>query len=200
MVGRGGPLMRWYSGGGGGREGQRRGEEEEDGGVVKKWEFEDVLNAVKSLNSSANTTPTPTPTPTPTFLDVREPHEFNSNSIPTAYNLPVVSHPHALFLPADEFRQRFAFPKPALDQELVFFCKAGVRSKAAVAFARQAGYTNIGEYSGSWNDWVSKRGPMTKKSSSSGEVGEIKASSSETCQTSKMGSRGEEDSGQREGM
>jgi rhodanese-related sulfurtransferase len=40
----------------------------------------------------------------------------------------------------------------------VFFCKAGVRSKAAAELARQAGWGKTGEYKGSWLDWEGKGG------------------------------------------
>ena len=45
---------------------------------------------------------------------------------------------------------------------MVFFCKAGVRSSAAAQIARQGGYTNVGEYRGSWADWERRGGMGTK--------------------------------------
>jgi rhodanese-related sulfurtransferase len=52
--------------------------------------------------------------------------------------------------------------KPKVRQEVVFYCKAGVRSKAAAQFARQNGYEFVGEYPGSWVDWVGKGGEEGK--------------------------------------
>jgi|SRR5690242_15981543 len=106
------------------------------------------------------------------LIDVREPHEFGSNTIPTAINLPITSHPDALLLSADEFQDQFGFAKPPIGKEVVFFCKAGVRSKAAANLARQAGYENVGEYPGSWLEWEKLGGPGTKTPPEAGGVGE----------------------------
>jgi len=189
----GGP-MRWNSwerrGGEGGEGSQGKSKDSPDAnGRVRKWEFEDILRTIESPSSSTSAT----------IIDVREPHEFSSNSIPTAHNLPIVSHPDALFLPTDEFRERFAFPKPPVDKEVVFFCKAGVRSQSAVAFARKAGYTNIGEYRGSWIDWVKRGGPVTKTPPPPGGGREEKKSILETRQTQGTEGSGEEDLGQQSG-
>lgn len=80
-----------------------------------------------------------TPSNSRLLIDVREPHEFEKNSIPTAINIPVTSHPDALLLDEEEFQDQFGFTKPPLNKEMVFFCKAGVRSSAAAGIARQAG-------------------------------------------------------------
>lgn len=40
----------------------------------------------------------------------------------------------------------------------MFYCKAGVRSAAAVKLAGQVGYQKVGEYKGSWLDWERKGG------------------------------------------
>jgi len=77
-------------------------------------------------------------------------------AIPSAINLPIASAPDALTLPADEFEDRFGFQKPAAEQELVFYCKAGIRSSAAAQVAKEVGYKKVGEYRGSWDDWVRK--------------------------------------------
>lgn len=61
-------------------------------------------------------------------------------------------------MPAHEFEDKFGFEKPTADQELVFYCKAGVRSSAAAGLARQVGYQKVGEYRGSWLEWTKKGG------------------------------------------
>ena len=81
-----------------------------------------------------------TPSDSRLLIDVREPHEYEANSIPTAINLPITSHPDALLLTEEEFQDQFGFAKPPVNKEVVFFCKAGVRSSAAAGIARQAGY------------------------------------------------------------
>lgn len=94
--------------------------------------------------------------------DVREPSEYETGFIPGAINIPVKSQPDAMFLPEDEFEDRFGFSKPEKDQELVFYCKAGVRSSAAAQLAKQYGYENISEYKGSWLDWEKNGGQASK--------------------------------------
>jgi rhodanese-related sulfurtransferase len=68
--------------------------------------------------------------------------------------MPITTSPEGLFLPAEDFEERFGFPKPRHDAEVVFYCKAGVRSKGAASLAEQAGYKNVGEYRGSWINWT----------------------------------------------
>lgn len=97
------------------------------------------------------------------LVDVREPSEFSSGTIPGALNIPVSSQPDALLLPEEEFEDRFGFPKPDSKKEIVFFCKAGVRSRAAAQIAKTAGYEHVGEFPGSWNEWFSKGGKVEHK-------------------------------------
>lgn len=105
---------------------------------------------------------TPSPSHTPVILiDVREPAELTGTGIiPSAINIPLASQPDAMYLTADEFETRFGFPKPSADadQQIVFYCKAGVRAKAAAQLAVQAGYNpeQLGVYDGSWLDWEKK--------------------------------------------
>jgi rhodanese-related sulfurtransferase len=68
--------------------------------------------------------------------------------------MPITTSPEGLFLPAEDFAERFGFPKPRHDADVVFYCKAGVRSKGAASLAEQAGFKNVGEYRGSWLDWT----------------------------------------------
>ncbi|EME86011.1 uncharacterized protein MYCFIDRAFT_124787, partial [Pseudocercospora fijiensis CIRAD86] len=96
------------------------------------------------------------------LIDVREPAEYEAGYIPTAINLPIKSQPDALFLPEEEFEDRFGFEKPATDKEVIFYCKSGVRSSAAAQLAQQHGYTNVAEYRGSWLDWTKNGGTASK--------------------------------------
>lgn len=98
------------------------------------------------------------PSPDRVLVDVREPGEVEGGAIPTAINIPVSSAPDALLMPEEEFDDKFGFEKPRKDQEVVFYCKAGIRSRAAAEIARQAGYQKVGEYPGSWMDWIKNEG------------------------------------------
>jgi rhodanese-related sulfurtransferase len=131
----------------------------------KVWNFDSIKQLTESPDPSRvliGTFPSLFPLLHTTDLvfcntDVREPAEYAAGYIPTAINIPVGSAPDALFMPAHEFEDKFGFEKPTADQELVFYCKAGVRSSAAAGLAKQVGYKNIGEYRGSWLEW-SKNG------------------------------------------
>ena len=104
------------------------------------------------------------PEPRRLIIDVREPAELEaSGRIPGAVNIPIKSSPDAFFLAEGEFEDRFGFERPARDRELVFYCKAGVRSRAAAALARDAGWNAVvGEYPGSWVDWVARGGKVER--------------------------------------
>lgn len=95
---------------------------------------------------------------------MREPGELQSTGkIPSAQNLPITSAADGFFLPADEFEDRFGFEKPGGETEVVFYCKAGVRSRAAARLAAQAGFGGkVGEFPGSWNEWFSKGGEVER--------------------------------------
>jgi rhodanese-related sulfurtransferase len=97
------------------------------------------------------------------LLDVREPHELQeSGRIPGALNIPVSSAPDSFHISADEFEDRYGYPRPPPDAEVVFYCRAGVRSRAAAGLARDAGWTKVGEYPGSWLDWFVRGGKVER--------------------------------------
>lgn len=58
-------------------------------------------------------------------------------------NIPVTSQPDALMLSEEEFMDKFGMEKPSKEKEVVFFCKAGVRSRAMARLAVQSGYVTI---------------------------------------------------------
>jgi rhodanese-related sulfurtransferase len=118
----------------------------------KPYDYARILQIATSKTSNS-----------PLLVDVREPSEFAAGAIPGAINLPLASAPDALSLPADEFEDRFGFEKPDRSREVVFYCKAGVRSAAAARLALQEGFENVGEYRGSWMDWVKNREDGGKK-------------------------------------
>jgi rhodanese-related sulfurtransferase len=91
------------------------------------------------------------------IIDVRNVDEINytgklSPAVQTL-PLPYIVQYGIFKLDDDEFEENFAFPKPALDQTLVFTCKAGIRSMHAAQFAIQAGYTDVINYSGGADEW-----------------------------------------------
>ena len=113
-------------------------------------------DAIKSLVTAPTRPPSPPPPTDTMILDVREPSEFAEGHIPSARNLPITTRPDGLHLSPEEFRDAFGWekPDPSSPTELIFYCRAGVRSKTAVRIARECGYTNVAEYPGSWLDWV----------------------------------------------
>jgi len=105
------------------------------------------------------------PDPKRILIDVREPSELKSTGkIPGSQNLPITSAPDGFFLPAAEFEERFGWAKPEADDEVIFYCKAGVRCKAAARLAGQAGFGGkISEFPGSWIEWESNGGPVERE-------------------------------------
>ncbi|KAL2428316.1 hypothetical protein ABEF91_008154 [Exophiala dermatitidis] len=119
----------------------------------KLYTFEEI----KSITSQAD--------PNRILIDVREPHELKqTGKIPGSRNLPVQSAADAFFLPAEEFEERFGFEKPdANNKEVIFYCKAGVRSRAAAQLAQRAGWGGkIAEFPGSWIEWEKNGGEIEK--------------------------------------
>jgi rhodanese-related sulfurtransferase len=95
--------------------------------------------------------------------DTREPSELqDTGRIPTALNIPITSQPDSFFISEEEFEDRFGFDRPPKDKEVVFYCKAGVRCRAAAQLARQGGWERTGEYAGSWLDWAAKGGAVER--------------------------------------
>ncbi|TRX96900.1 hypothetical protein FHL15_002206 [Xylaria flabelliformis] len=117
----------------------------------KIWTFEEI----QSLSTKKP--------PKPTLIDVREPNELASTGrIPGAVNIPIMTAPESFHITPSEFEERFGYDRPDKDAEVVFYCKAGVRSRAASVMAREAGWTNVGEYPGSWTEWSGKGGAVEK--------------------------------------
>jgi rhodanese-related sulfurtransferase len=118
----------------------------------------------KVYDFSSITSLSSTPDPKRILIDVREPSELlATGTIPSSINIPISSAPDAFFLPESEFEDRYGFAKPGKDTEVVFFCKAGVRSRQAARLAGQAGFGGkVGEYPGSWLDWAENGGKVEK--------------------------------------
>ncbi|MCJ1381196.1 hypothetical protein MMC17_004305 [Xylographa soralifera] len=116
---------------------------------IKPYTYEDILSL------------THTPAPHTLLIDVRTPAETAHGRIPTAQELDITAHPDGLFLSGEEFEERFGWPKPDMGVELVFYCKAGVRSRVAARMARERGW-RVGEFAGSWEEWVGRGGRVER--------------------------------------
>lgn len=115
------------------------------------------------------------PQPNRILIDVREPTELlQTGRIPTAKAVPISSAPDAFFMSQEDFETKFGFPRPTEQDEVVFYCKAGVRSRQAALLAAQARPTFGGKfsnYNGSWLDWQKNGGRVEQE----GEQGEESA-------------------------
>jgi rhodanese-related sulfurtransferase len=110
-----------------------------------------TFSDIKTLSSA--------PTPDTILIDTREPAELETTgTIPSSINIPIKSQPDSFFISAEEFEDRFGFDRPEKGTAVVFYCRSGVRSRAAAELARQAGWRNIAEYTGSWLDWEKNGG------------------------------------------
>ncbi|KAK2462085.1 hypothetical protein APHAL10511_006548 [Amanita phalloides] len=96
------------------------------------------------------------PTPDTYLIDVREPEEVMQGMIPSAVNLPLSVLGESLHMSSESFRAKHGFEKPKQEQEVIFYCRSGMRSSTASDVAKRNGYTNILNYKGSWLEWVKK--------------------------------------------
>ncbi|PVG01938.1 Rhodanese-like protein [Serendipita vermifera] len=90
------------------------------------------------------------------LIDVREKDEVAQGMIPTAVNIPLSGFIESIRASPEEFHAKHGFQKPQKDQEIIFYCRSGKRSASAADSAKDNGFTNIKNYSGSWLDWVKK--------------------------------------------
>lgn len=75
------------------------------------------------------------------MIDVREPNEVIQGMIPSAVNLPLSVLANSLHLHHAAFEEKHGFPKPKKEQEIVFYCRSGMRSSSACDVAKRNGYT-----------------------------------------------------------
>lgn len=112
------------------------------------------------------------PSPKQILIDVREPSELLATGrIPTAKSVPISSAPDAFFMSEEDFETKFGFQRPTEKDEVIFYCKAGVRSRQAALLAGQARPLfggKVGNYNGSWLDWEKNGGKVERE----GEQGE----------------------------
>ncbi|KAF5025467.1 hypothetical protein F66182_2443 [Fusarium sp. NRRL 66182] len=118
----------------------------------KRWSFVDIKKQLEQDKDSNLV-----------IVDVREPRElFETGKIPGAINIPITSAVQSFHMPEEDFEEMYGFERPAKDKELLFYCKAGVRAKAAAGLAQHAGWKKVGDYPGSWLDWADQKGPVEK--------------------------------------
>ncbi|KAF5984712.1 heat shock 67B2 [Fusarium coicis] len=119
---------------------------------LKPWSFEDIKNHVEKSDPGDVV-----------LIDVREPVELlETGKIPGAINIPITSAAQSFHISEEDFEDMYGFQRPAKNKELVFYCKAGVRARAAAQLAHYAGWDKIGDYAGSWLDWEAQKGPVEK--------------------------------------
>ena len=85
-----------------------------------------------------------------TFIDVREPHEYQICKIPGT-----------LLIPLGDLPKRVSELDPA--DEIIAHCKSGVRSGKAVDFLRSAGFSNVRNMKGGILAWSDKVDPTVPK-------------------------------------
>ncbi|KAL7949839.1 Rhodanese-like domain-containing protein [Trichoderma barbatum] len=106
------------------------------------------------------------------IVDVREPHELlDTGKIPGAINIPITTGVQSFHVSDEDFEDMYGYARPPKDAALLFYCKAGVRARAAAGLAQHAGWASVGEYPGSWLDWDMRKGPVevVKPGSKGGE-------------------------------
>ncbi|RFU78393.1 rhodanese domain [Trichoderma arundinaceum] len=136
----GGAGARWYSAGA-------------DNQVPNSriWAFDEIKALVEAKNPKEKIV----------IVDVREPSElFETGKIPGAINIPITSAVQSFHISEDDFEDMYGYSRPPKDASLLFYCKAGVRARAAAGLAQHAGWTSVGEYPGSWLDWDLNKGPV----------------------------------------
>ena len=115
------------------------------------------------------------PSPHRLIIDVREPGELATHGkVPGSVNMPITSQPDAFFLSEEDFAERFGFERPGVGdegkgreaetqgngveegervKEVIFYCKAGVRSRAAARLAREWRGVRVGDMSRGFDGW-----------------------------------------------
>ncbi|KAJ4864541.1 rhodanese-like domain-containing protein [Trichoderma breve] len=148
------PLARWTSPRSvGGVAGVRRWYSGPDNQVPNSriWGFDEIKKLVEGKDPKEEVV----------IVDVREPHELlDTGKIPGAINIPITSAVQSFHISDEDFEDLYGYARPPKDASLLFYCKAGVRARAAAGLAQHAGWASVGEYPGSWLDWDLNKGPV----------------------------------------
>ncbi|XP_065178658.1 rhodanese domain-containing protein CG4456-like [Sycon ciliatum] len=96
------------------------------------------------------------------LIDVRERHELQETGKidDRAVHIPLGTVPDAFNLSPRQFEQRYGVSKPdENDTNVIFHCRAGIRSRQALRDAHACGYTQARHYLGGWLEWESHQVP-----------------------------------------
>ena len=74
------------------------------------------------------------------MIDVREPDEVVQGSIPSSVNIPLSVLSPSLNMNAEDFEKKFGFKKPEKAQEVIFYCRSGMRAGTAGDIAKRIRY------------------------------------------------------------
>jgi rhodanese-related sulfurtransferase len=102
-------------------------------GTIERHELLNVLQADDMDERFLNTY----------VFDVRQPEEIEETGAlgPDVVNIPLGDVASGAFdLDGEDFEDKYGILKPDTSAELIFSCRAGVRSDSAARFAEQAGY------------------------------------------------------------
>jgi rhodanese-related sulfurtransferase len=117
---------------------------------IRKPDMEDILESLEQEEEEGSGY---------VVIDVRGEDEiaYTGKLSPKVHTLPlpVIMQLKVFEMDDDEFEEVCFFPKPALDDTIVFTCAAGIRSQQAAYFASMAGYTNLVNYMGGASEWFS---------------------------------------------
>ncbi|XP_055328460.1 thiosulfate sulfurtransferase/rhodanese-like domain-containing protein 3 isoform X2 [Paramacrobiotus metropolitanus] len=93
------------------------------------------------------------------IIDVRNPDEVRGpqGRIKGSINIPLSDIPEALRMPIKDFVKKYEIQNLTdKNDEIVFHCKAGVRSEQACKIAKSLGFVNAKNYKGSMDDYFEK--------------------------------------------
>jgi len=90
------------------------------------------------------------------LIDVRERNELPYGMIPGAVNIPLSEFVQALEKDTQFWEKQYGIPKVEVDDNVVVYCKSGMRSHQAAAYAAAKGYPNWANYAGSYIDWFGR--------------------------------------------
>ncbi|KAL7785978.1 Rhodanese-like domain-containing protein [Trichoderma ceciliae] len=144
------PAPAWRSGSGGGLR-WYSGSADNQVPNSRIWAFDEIKALVTDKDSKEKVV----------VVDVREPSElFETGKIPGAINIPITSAVQSFHISDEDFEDLYGYSRPPKDASLLFYCRAGVRARAAAGLAQHAGWASVGEYPGSWIDWDMNKGPV----------------------------------------